>query len=82
MPGATASCRACARNSGLPLILREVYWRQKARDEISWGVTLPSGRLVSRIGDGDVPGPEEDDCKGHVPLLAAESEKEISYLVR
>jgi hypothetical protein len=36
--------------------------------------------LVSRFGDGDVPGPEESDCKGHVPLLAAESEKEISYL--
>ena len=43
-------------------------------------MTLPSGRLVSRIGDGDVPGPAEDDCKGHVPLLAAEREKEISYL--
>jgi len=51
------------------------------RDEVSWGVTLPSGRLVSRVGDGDVPGLEEDDCKGHVPLLAAEREKEISYLV-
>ena len=50
------------------------------RDEVSWGVTLPSGRLVSRVGDGDVPGLEEDDCKGHVPLLAAEREKEISYL--
>jgi len=35
----------------------------------------PVGQLVSRVGDGDVPGPEEDDCKGHVPLLAAESEK-------
>jgi signal transduction histidine kinase len=31
--------------------------------------------LDSRVGDGDVPGPEEEDCKGHVPLLAAESEK-------
>jgi transposase-like protein len=38
-------------------------------------VTLPSGQLVSRVGDGDVPGTEEDDCKGHVPLLAVESEK-------
>jgi len=38
-------------------------------------VTLPGGRLVSRVGDGDVPGPAEDDGKGHVPLLAAESEK-------
>jgi len=38
-------------------------------------VTLPSGQLVSQVGDGDVPGPVENDCKGHVPLLAAESEK-------
>jgi hypothetical protein len=38
-------------------------------------VMLPSGQLVSRVGDGDVPGPSEDDYKGHVPPLAAESEK-------
>jgi hypothetical protein len=44
-------------------------------------VTLPSGQLVSRVGDGGVPGPEEDDCKGHVPLLTEESEKEISFYV-
>jgi hypothetical protein len=48
---------------------------EKARDEVSWGVMLPSGQLVSRVGDGDAPGPSEDDDKGHVPPLAAESEK-------
>ena len=44
------------------------------------GRDVTSGQLISRIGDGDVPGPEEDDCKGNVPLLAAVSKKEISYL--
>jgi hypothetical protein len=44
------------------------------------GRAVTSGQLVSRVGDGDVPEPEEDDYKGNVPLLAAESEKEISYL--
>jgi len=29
MPGATASCRACTRNPGLPPILREVYRRRE-----------------------------------------------------
>lgn len=66
MPGATASCRASTRNSGLPLILREVSGGEKARDEGSWGGPLPSGQLVPRVGNGDVPGLEEEDCKGHV----------------
>jgi hypothetical protein len=39
------------------------------------GRPLPSDQLVSRVGDGEVAGPEEDDGKGYVPLLAAESGK-------
>ena len=58
----------------------EVYWRREGAGKGFMGVTLPSGRLVSRVGDGDVPGPAEDDWKGHVLLLAPESEKEISCL--
>ena len=38
-------------------------------------MTLPSGRLVSRVGDGNVPEPKEDDGIGHRPFLAVESEK-------
>jgi dTDP-4-amino-4,6-dideoxygalactose transaminase len=47
-------------------------------------VAFPSGQLVSRVGDGDVPGPSEDDYKGHVPPLAAESEKRnfLRYTLR
>lgn len=53
---------------------------EKAWDVVSWGVTLPGSQLVSQVGNGDVPGLEEDGRKGHVPLPAAESEKEISCL--
>ena len=45
------------------------------------GRAVTSGQLVSRAGNGDVPGPAADDCKGNVPLLAAETKKEISYPV-
>jgi len=45
-------------------------------------VPLSSGQLVSRVGDGDVPGTEEDDRKGRVPLLASESGKRYFLAVK
>jgi hypothetical protein len=44
------------------------------------GGPLPSGQLVSRVGNGDVPGLEEEDCKGHVTPWQRRAKKEISYL--